>query len=53
MGISRILRLKLMTAKEPNKYKRLWKSEARFIVAGANDFSLSQQIDFLIISQNR
>ena len=26
-----------------NKYTRLWNSEARFVVAGANEFSMSQQ----------
>ena len=30
---------------ERNKYKRLWNSEARFVVAGANQFSISQQRD--------
>ena len=30
---------------ERTKYTRLWNSEARFVVAGANEFSMSQQTD--------
>ena len=32
-------------AEEPFRYKRLWNSDARFFVAGANEFSMSQQTD--------
>ena len=28
-----------------NKFKRIWTSESRFVVAGANEFSMSQQKD--------
>ena len=30
-----------------NKFTRFWNSEARFVVAGANEFSTSQQMDIL------
>ena len=37
-----------------NKFTRLWNSEARFVVAGANEFSMSQQTDiFNYLSQLR
>jgi hypothetical protein len=32
-------------AEQPHGYTRLWISEARFVVTGANEFSMSQQID--------
>jgi len=32
-------------AEQPGRYTRLWNSEARFVVAGTNEFSLSQQMD--------
>ena len=32
-------------AEQSFRYTRLWNSEARFVVAGANEFSVSQQID--------
>ena len=32
-------------AEGPHGYTRLWNSEARFVVAGANEFSMSQQRD--------
>ena len=32
-------------AEGPHGYTRLWNSEARFVVAAANEFSMSQQID--------
>jgi len=28
-----------------NAFRRIWNSEARFVVAGANKFSMSQQMD--------
>jgi len=34
-------------AQESNKYKRLWNSEARFVVAGANEFSTLEQRNIL------
>ena len=41
-------------ALEGTKFTRLWHSEARFVVAGANDFSVSQQTDiFDYLSQFR
>ena len=37
-----------------NKFTRIWSSEARFVVAGANGFSMSQQMDiFDYLSQLR
>jgi hypothetical protein len=36
------------------RYKRLWNSDARFVVAGANEFSMSQQMEiFDYLSQLR
>ena len=32
-------------AEQPHGYTRIWNSEARFVVAGANEFSMSQQTD--------
>jgi len=32
---------------QENKFTILWNSEARFVVAGANEFSMSQQMDIL------
>jgi hypothetical protein len=32
-------------AEGPHGYTRLWNSEARFVVAGANDFSMKQQME--------
>ena len=32
-------------AEGPHGYTRLWNSEARFVVAGANEFSVSQQME--------
>ena len=32
-------------AEGPHGYTRLWNSEARFVVAGANEFSMSQQME--------
>ena len=41
-------------AKEPFRYRRLWNSEARFVVAGANEFSMAQQTDiFELLSKFR
>jgi hypothetical protein len=32
-------------AQDGTKFARLWNSEARFVVAGANEFSMEQRID--------
>ena len=54
-----------LIADRENKFTRIWNSEARFVVAGANYFSLSQQTDifdyfskfriynFIIVSKER
>ena len=35
-----------------NRFTRFWNSEARFVVAGAIEFSMSQQTNILDYSQN-
>jgi len=39
-------------ANEQFRYRRLWNSEARFVVAGANEFSMSQKTAIFNFSQN-
>ena len=38
-------------AEQPGRYTRLWNSEARFVVAGTNELSKSQDRTYLIFSQ--